>query len=103
MALERWLFLYTAPGVPAEGRIDVVQTAASTTTLAGFPSTDTAMSACRSTLRATVASVQLVELCGAFDASHVVAVRGLVGTAVPIGLVAYTGDMVGGLHRLFGS
>jgi hypothetical protein len=103
MALERWLFLYTAPGLPAEGRVEVVKTAACTTTLAGFPDTGMAMRACRASLTDTLASAQLVELCGGFASEHVLAIRTIVGPAVPVGLVTYTGDMTAALHRLFGS
>jgi hypothetical protein len=103
MALARWLFLYTAPGLPLAGRVDVVRTDACTTTLAGFPSTDAALAACASSLADALRAAQLLELCGGFDARHVVALREVVGTGVPIGLVTYTGDMTGALHRLFGS
>jgi len=102
MALERWLFLYTAPGLPAEGRVEVVKTPACTTTLAGFPTTDMAMRACSSGLTDTLASSQLVELCGGFASEHLLTIRAIVGPAVPVGLVTYTGDMTAALHRLFG-
>jgi hypothetical protein len=102
MALERWLFLYTAPGLPAEGRVEVVKTASCTTTLAGFPATDAALTACRAGLADTLASAQLVELCGGFASEHVLAIRAIVGPVVPVGLVTYTGDMTAALHRLFG-
>jgi hypothetical protein len=102
MALERWLFLYTAPGLPLEGRVDVVKTAACATTLAGFPSTDGAMAACGGGLADTLAAAQLVELCGGFASRHVLAIRAIVGPDVPVGLVTYTGDMTAALHRLFG-
>lgn len=101
MALQSWMFLYSAPGLPAEGRVTVVETPACTTVLAGFPSTDAAMAACRGELTERLRDAQLIELCGAFAASHVAELRAL-APDVPIGLVTYTGDMVGGLHRLFG-
>ena len=102
MALERWLFLYTAPGLPPDGRVEVVRTAACTTTLAGFPSTDRAIAACGGGLADTLGSAQLVELCGGFASQHVAALRAIVGPNVPVGLVTYTGDMADALHRLFG-
>jgi len=103
MAIERWLFLYTAPGLPAAGRVEVVKTPACTTTLAGFPTTAMAMKGCRDGLTDTLASAQLVELCGGFASEHVLAIRTIVGPDVPVGLVTYTGDMTAALHRLFGS
>ena len=103
MALERWLFLYTAPGLPSGGRVDVVRTDTSTTTLAGFPTTDAAMVACRAGLQAVLSAAQLVELCGGFDSRHVLAVREMTGATVPVGLVTFTGDMTDALYRLFAS
>jgi len=102
MALERWLFLFTAPGLPPDGRLEVVKTAACTTTLAGFSTTDRAIAACGGGLSDTLASAQLVELCGGFASQHVAAIRAIVGPGVPVGLVTYTGDMADALHRLFG-
>jgi hypothetical protein len=46
--------------------------------------------------------VQLLELCGAFDATHVAALRALVPAHVPIGRVTYGDDMRDALARLFG-
>ena len=42
-----------------------------------------------------------LELCGGFVSQHVAAIRAIVGPAVPVGLVTYTGDMTAALHRLF--
>ena len=79
-----------------------MKTAACTTTLAGFSTTDRAIAACGGGLSDTLASAQLVELCGGFASQHVAAIRAIVGPAVPVGPVTYTGDMADALHRLFG-
>src|SRR5688572_19085458 len=101
MALTNWVFLYCAPGLPPQGHVETVSSAACTTTLAGFPGTDAALDACRAALAERLREAQLVELCGAFSSAHLQQLRPLLPAGVPIGLVTYTGDMVAALHRLF--
>lgn len=70
--------------------------------LAGFPTTSAAIEASlRGELQATLEATELVELCGAFGHEHVGVLRGA-RPGLPVGLVAYAGDMTAPLHRLFG-
>ncbi|MDT0276694.1 DUF6506 family protein [Blastococcus goldschmidtiae] len=101
MALQHWTFLYTAPGLPAEGDVRQVRTADSTTVLAGFSSTTAAVEACTETgLDGALEGTQLIELCGAFSHDHVSALRQSLPN-VPVGLVGYAGEMTDQLHTLF--
>lgn len=102
MALTHWTFVYAAAGLPADGDIREATSPSSTTVLAGFPTATAAMDACRDgSLAATIATTQLIELCGAFGHEHVVELRRL-RPDVPVGLVTYAGDMTGQLHAIFG-
>lgn len=101
VALERWVFLYVAGGIPDDGDVREVDTGTSTTVLAGFPTAKQAMAACREgPLADAIATTQLVELCGAFGNDDVAALRAN-RPDLPVGLVTYAGDMTNQLHELF--
>ena len=102
MALTHWTFLYVADGIAESGDVRIVATAGSTTVLAGFPTAVAALAACDAgPLADALAQTQLVELCGAFGHEHAAALRAA-RPDVPVGLVAYAGDMTGQLHAIFG-
>jgi Family of unknown function (DUF6506) len=103
MALKHWLFVYSAPGLPDGGKVDVVDSGACRTVLAGFPSASSALAGLRGggAVASELERAQLVELCGAFGASHVSVLEAHTKGRVPIGLVTYTGDMTTRLHALF--
>lgn len=102
MALTHWTFLFAAPGLPETGEIREVTSPASTTVLAGFPTTATAIGAClQHGLHGAVERTELIELCGAFDYDDLRPLREAYPD-IPIGLVTYAGSMTTGLHQLFG-
>lgn len=98
MALTKWLFLYTANGLPADGDVRQVETPSSTTILAGFPSVDAAIAAAPGLM---AADVQLIELCGGFGPLGTAKVLAALDRPVPIGAVAYGPESVDGVHAIF--
>lgn len=102
MALTHWTFLFVADGIVEDGDLRTLTTDSSTTVLAGFGSAAAALRACEDgPLAAELDRTQLVELCGAFGHEQVAALRAR-RPDVPVGLVAYAGDMTGQLHAIFG-
>lgn len=97
--MRRWGFIYTLGDAQAEVRRDVIGSVACELVCVGIPSVDGAAAAARTLLED---GVELIELCGAFEAKGLAAVIAEVDGAVPAGAVFYGGEAAPGLHRLFG-
>ena len=97
MALKSWVFIYTAPGIEAEGRIQAVDTLVSRTLLVGMPTVDAAVRFAATIER----DVQLVELCGAFGPVGTARIIEALQGRVPVGSVSYGGEAVDALHAIF--
>ncbi len=97
--MEKWGFIYTLGDAGAAATREVIGSAACALVCVGIPSVDGAADAARGLLEE---GVQLIELCGAFEAEGLAAVNEAVGGAVPVGAVFYGGGAATGLHRLFG-
>ena len=98
MALKHWAFIYTAPGMPSDGKRDVVDSGSCKTVLVGVPDVAAAIP-----LAATLVDegVQLIELCGGFGPAGSAMILEAVAGRVPIGSVAYGPESVTGVHKIF--
>ncbi len=98
MALRHWGFIYVAAGADPGGERTVIDTGECTTVLVGVPDPADGLQVARSLAGE---GVQLIELCGAFGAVHAGAIIEAVGSAVPVGMVAYGPEAVDQLHAIF--
>lgn len=98
MALTHWGFIYTAPGLEAEGHWSSVTTADCRTELVGVASVHHAPEVAR---QLTDQGVQLIELCGAFGPVSTAKVIEAVDGRVPVGTVAYGPETIAPLHNIF--
>lgn len=96
--MQKWGFIYTLGDPDGEVRRDVIGSAACELVCVGIASVDDAASAATSLL---ADGVQLIELCGAFEAKGLASVNAAVDGKVPVGAVFYGGEAATGLHRLF--
>lgn len=96
--MEKWGFIYTLGDPDGDRRWDVIGSPSCELVCVGVPSVDHAADVARELL---AQGVQLIELCGAFEAEGLAAVKSAVGGKVPAGAVFYGGDAAHGLHRLF--
>ena len=87
--MQKWGFIYTLGDREGAIRRDVIGSAASV---------EDAVAAAKGLLED---GVELIELCGAFEAEGLAAVKHAVDGKVPAGAVFYGGDAAPGLHRLF--
>ena len=97
--MQKWGFIYTLGDRSAPARYDVIGSPACELITAGIPSVDEGPAAARRLLED---GVELIELCGAFEAGGLAAVIAEVDGKVPVGAVFYGGGAATGLHRLFG-
>lgn len=97
--MRKWGFIYTLGDPGAAARRDEVGSPACELVCLGIPGVDGAADAARSLLDE---GVQLIELCGAFEARGLAAVVAAVDGKVPVGAVFYGGEAAPGLHGLFG-
>lgn len=98
--MRRWGFIYTLGDTGAPERRDVLGSDACELHCLGIPDPGGVAAAVRSLLEA---GVELIELCGAFEAEGLAAATAEADGRVPVGAVFYGGDAAGGLHELFGS
>jgi hypothetical protein len=98
MALTQWGFIYTAPGSPETGRMDVAETAECRTVLVGVPSPEHAVAVARQLVRD---GAQLIELCGGFGPVWAAPIIDAVDGAVPVGSVGYGPEAVDQVHAIF--
>ena len=96
--MQRWGFIYTLGDRHGEVRRDVIGSAGCELICVGVPSVEDAVAAAKGLLED---GVELIELCGAFEAEGLAAVKHAVDGKVPAGAVFYGGDAAPGLHRLF--
>ena len=92
-------FIYTLGDDRAEVRRDVIGRPACELICVGVPSVEGAAPAARTLLED---GVELIKLCGAFEAKGLAAVIAELDGAIPAGAVFYCGEAATGLHRLFG-
>lgn len=99
MALTKWAFIYTLGDPAADIRRDEIGSDVCRLIAIGVPRVADAAA-----VAADLAEegVELIELCGAFDAGGLNAVAQATGGAVPTGAVFYGGGAVPALHALFG-
>lgn len=98
MALRHWAFLYTAPGSPSEGTFTVVDTPRCRTVLVGVPDVAAGVALAP---RLVADGAQLLELCGGFGPLGTARVLEAIGSAIPVGSVAYGPESVDGVHAIF--
>lgn len=96
--MQKWGFIYTLGDPEGTVRRDVIGSEACELICVGVPSVEGAADAARDLL---ASGVELIELCGAFEAEGLAAVKAAVEGKVPAGAVFYGGDAAQGLHRLF--
>ena len=87
MALQRYAFIFKAPGMDfltRNGRMESEDFAA---TLGGVADIEQAVLVAQELL---TRHVQLIELCGAFSAEEVEQIRGALGERIPVGSVQYS-------------
>ena len=96
--MQKWGFIYTLGDAGAPPRRDVIGSSACQLVCVGIPSVDDAVDAAKQLLED---GVQLIELCGAFEAKGLASVVAAAGD-VPVGAVFYGGEAAPALHRLFG-
>jgi|JI9StandDraft_1071089.scaffolds.fasta_scaffold910348_2 hypothetical protein len=96
--MQKWGFIYTLGDREGAIRRDVIGSAACELICVGVPSVEDAVAAAKGLLED---GVELIELCGAFEAEGLAAVKHAVDGKVPAGAVFYGGDAAPGLHRLF--
>ncbi|NLD75430.1 MAG: hypothetical protein GX643_02065 [Acidimicrobiales bacterium] len=96
--VQKWGFIYTLGDEDGAVRRDVIGSPACELICVGIPSVDGAAEAARGLMES---GVQLIELCGAFEAEGLAAVKNEVEGKIPVGAVFYGGDAASGLHRLF--
>lgn len=97
MALQNWVFIYTAPGLEESGRTTVVETRECRTLLVGVPNVDAGVR-----FAATLDdSVQMIELCGGFGPKGTARVIEATQGRVPVGAVVYGPESVDGVHAIF--
>jgi len=98
--VNKWGFIYTLGDPGGAPRRDAIGTAACELICIGIPSVDGAAAAVRSLVQE---GVELIELCGAFEAKGLAAVVAETqSSGIPVGAVFYGGDAAPALHRLFG-
>jgi predicted polyphosphate/ATP-dependent NAD kinase len=100
MALTHWAFIYTAPGLSAEGNTQVVESPQCRTVLVGVPSVDAGVNLAG---RLVDDGAQLIELCGGFGPLGTARVLAAIGNRVPVGAVGYGPESVTGVYTIFGS
>ena len=96
--MQKWGFIYTLGDPEGAVRRDVIGSAACELICVGIPSVDSAAAAARDLVES---GVELIELCGAFEAAGLAAVEAEVEGKLPVGAVFYGGGAAPGLHRLF--
>ena len=97
--MKKWGFIYTLGDPSADTRRDVLGTPACELISVGVATVDQGADAARDLL---ASGVELIELCGAFEAKGLAAIINEVDGKVPVGAVFYGGEAAPGLHQLFG-
>ena len=92
--LNKWGFIYVAPGSSPEGDRTVVERQGLTSTLVAVPEQEAAL---RVAPELVDEGAQLIELCGIFGPTWTAKVVDAVGGRVPVGSVAYGVESVPGL------
>jgi hypothetical protein len=100
MPLTRFGFIVKGPGyVPAQHEA-LLQSPQFSTTVIGVHDFEAALAAAT---KLVAQGIQLIELCGGFDATQAELLRQHIGLAVPVGVVSYAQADAQALDRLFAS
>ena len=99
MALQRYAFIFKAPGMNFITHNGRLESEAFEATLCGVANIDEALLVAQELL---TRHVQLIELCGAFSAEEVEQVRAALAERIPVGAVHYDGAQRARLQQLFG-
>lgn len=98
MALQRWGYIYTAPGADPDRDWTVVETGSCTTILVGIESPDLGVEVAK---RLVADGVQLIECCGGLGPVHTGKIVEAVGASVPVGTTGYGPEAVDQVHDIF--
>lgn len=98
MALQRYAFIFKAPGMDFLTHNGSLESEAFAATLCGVADVEQAVLVAQELL---TRHVQLIELCGAFSAEEVARVRSALDDRIPVGSVQYSAEERQRLQRAF--
>lgn len=99
MALQRYAFIFKAPGMEFLTHNGRLESEAFEATLCGVADVEQAVLVAQELL---TRRVQLIELCGAFSAAEVEQIRAALDYRIPLGAVHYGSEERQRLQQLFG-